>query len=77
MLFLFKTFLANVKHLEMGILVVQAHLDLLAVLIKIRIVVLIIMTDVKVEAKVVEGAKQVSWFDPTLKDLRLFVHCYE
>ena len=47
----------------------QAHLDLLAVLIKIRIVVLIIMTDVKVEAKAVEGAKQVSWFDPTLKDL--------
>ena len=56
----------------------QAHLDLLAVLIKIRIVVLIIMTDVKAEAKAVEGAKQVSWFDlrsfdPTLKDLRKFV----
>ena len=53
----------------MGIHVVQAPLDLLAVLIKTRIVVLIIMTDVKVEAKAVEGAKQVSWFDPTLKDL--------
>ena len=56
----------------------QAHLDLLAVLIKIRIVVLIIMTDVKVEAEAVEGAKQVSWFDlrsfdPTFKDLRKFV----
>ena len=51
----------------------QAPLDLLAVLIKTRIVVLIIMTDVKVEAKAVEGAKQVSWFDPTLKDLRKFV----
>ena len=44
----------------------QAHLDLLAVLIKIRIVALIIMTDVKAEAKEVEGAKQVSWFHPTL-----------
>lgn len=44
----------------------QAHLDLLAVLIKIRIVALIIMTDVKAEAKAVEGAKQVSWFHPTL-----------
>ena len=41
----------------MGIHVVQAHLDLLAVLIKIRIVALIIMTDVKAEA---EGVKQVS-----------------
>ena len=49
----------------------QAHLDLLAVLIKIRIVALIIMTDVKAEAKAVEGAKQVSWFHPTL--LRKFV----
>ena len=48
----------------------QAHLDLLAVLIKIRIVALIIMTDVKAEA---EGAKQVSWFDPTLKDLIISV----
>ena len=47
----------------------QAHLDLLAVLIKIRIVALIIMTDVKAEAKAVEGAKQVSWVEPTLKDL--------
>ena len=27
------------------------------------------MTDVKAEAKAVEGAKQVSWFEPTLKDL--------
>ena len=27
------------------------------------------MTDVKAEAKAVEGAKQVSWFDPTHKDL--------
>ena len=69
LLFSFKTFLANVKHFQMGIHVVQAPLDLLAVLIKTRIVVLIIMTDVKVEAKAVEGAKQVSWFDPTLNYL--------
>ena len=27
------------------------------------------MTDVKAEAKAVEGAKQVSWFEPALKDL--------
>ena len=58
--------------------VVQVHLDLLAVLIKIRIAALITMADVKAEAKAVEGAKQVSWFDlrsfdPTFKDLRKFV----
>ena len=52
----------------------QAHLDLLAVLIKIRIVALIIMTDVKAEAKAVEGAKQVSWFHPQkVTQLRILV----
>ena len=48
-------------------------LDLLVVLIQIRIAALITMADVKAEAKAVEGAKQVSWFDPTLKDLRKFL----
>ena len=57
---------------------VVTTLDLLAVLIQIRIAALITMADVKAEAKAVEGAKQVSWFDlrsfdPTFKDLRKFV----
>ena len=48
---------------------VVTTLDLLAVLIQIRIAALITMADVKAEAKAVEGAKQVSWFDPTLNYL--------